>query len=63
MITADVLAIFAGLSDYQLAMIFRDVATERCTTAAEDDARQRELDQLGAVMDHRGVRLEDWAGR
>ena len=61
MITPDVLALYARLTDYELAMIFREVALAGCASRAEADARQVELDQIGAVMDHRDVRLEDWA--
>lgn len=53
---------YAGLSDYELAMLFRSVATERCRSHAEDDERQAELGRIGAAMDARDVRLEDWAG-
>ena len=52
-----------AFTPYELAMIFRDVATERCTTWEQDDRRQRYLARISAEMDRRDVRIEDWAGR
>jgi len=51
-----------ALTPYELAMTYRDVATERCTTWEQDDRRQRYLARISAEMDRRDVRLEDWAG-
>lgn len=51
-----------AFTPYELAMAFRLVATEPCTSWEEDDRRQRYLARLSAEMDRRDVRLEDWAG-
>ena len=48
------------LGDYELAALFHDLATRRCTSDQEADERQRELDRVGAAMDARGVQLGDW---
>jgi hypothetical protein len=51
---------YASLSGYDLAALFHEVATEKCTSWEQDVERQIELEQIAAVMDLRGVRLEDW---
>lgn len=54
-------ATYARLSPYQLATEYRSLCQVRCTTWQEDDQRQTDLDAIGAEMDRRDVRLEDWA--
>lgn len=51
---------FDGLSDYELAAAFATVCRERPRNQMEHDERQRTIDELGAAMDRRDVRLEDW---
>lgn len=48
------------VSDYGLAALFHELATRRCTSWEEAGDRERGINQVGAAMDARGVRLEDW---
>lgn len=48
------------LTPYELAMLFHELATQRCTSFEEDLQRQLDMEAVGAEMDRRDVRLEDW---
>lgn len=50
----------ASLSPYELAMLFHELATQRCTSWEEYIARQVEMEAVSAEMERRDVRLEDW---
>lgn len=56
----DAVSRFDLLTDYELAASFHELATERCTSWAEADRREKLLDEVAVAMDARGVRLEDW---
>lgn len=52
---------YANLTPYELAALFHEIATWRCTSQEEAFEKGDLLETVGAEMDRRDVRLEDWA--